>query len=101
MTDVKTSRDVTLKDRTVIPKGSRLTWVGPGDKHPETVGKFYYQGRELKMRYRNVLKVPSMKTLERWVLDGFAEDVIHGSNIEVDGTTSDGSPSWPLALGMV
>jgi hypothetical protein len=34
-------------------------------------------------------------------MDGVAQDCIHGENIEPDGVSSDGSPSWLLAVGLI
>jgi hypothetical protein len=46
------------------------------------------------------IRVPSMKTLERWVCDSVCESVF-GSQVEPDGWDSDGSPSWLLVFGLV
>jgi hypothetical protein len=96
-TEIKLHKDIALKDGTTIKKGAIITWIGPSEKFPHTVGIFSHNGIQRKFRYRSVLKVPSM----RWSMDGVAEDCIHGERIEPDGVTSDGSPSWLLAVGLI
>ena len=46
------------------------------------------------------LRVPGMKQLDRWSWDSVVESVF-GTNIEPDGWSYDGSPSWLLALGLI
>jgi hypothetical protein len=46
-------------------------------------------------------KIPSMKTLENWVIgEGICKSVF-GSSVEPDGWSYDGSPSWLLVLEMI
>ena len=53
-----------------------------------------------KEKYPDVIKVkvPSIKTLERWINDGVCK-TIDGCRVEPDGECSHGYPSWLLALG--
>ena len=46
------------------------------------------------------LRVPGMKQLEHWSWDSIAESVF-GTEVEPDGWSYDGSPSWLLALGLI
>ncbi len=98
MKTIKTLKDLKLKDQTIIPKGSELVFVRHSEM--ETVGIFDYKGRELKMRYRSVLKTPSMKSLENWTNEGMCKSVF-GSKVEADGHGVYGEPSWLLAMGMI
>jgi len=45
-------------------------------------------------------KPPSMKTLEKWSMDGVAK-ALDGCKVEPDGYCSHGLPSWLLALGYI
>lgn len=49
---------------------------------------------------RSGLKLPSQRELEWWSFDSVAESVF-GSDVEPDGWSYDGSPSWLLALGLI
>jgi hypothetical protein len=60
-------------------------------------------GRKINIRNpKGVLKmrVPSLKTLERWSFDGIAESVF-GERVEPDGHDQYGSPSWLLFFGYI
>jgi hypothetical protein len=99
METIKTPYNLKLKDGSTIPKGSTLLFVST---HPEkpSIGVFSWNGKEYRMRFRNVIKAPSMKRLERWVYDSVCESVF-GNTCEADGFDALGSPSWLLALGMI
>lgn len=45
-------------------------------------------------------KPPSIKTMERWSMDGVAE-ATDGCRVEPDGICPHGNPSWLLKLGYV
>lgn len=101
METIKTHKALTLKNGNVIPKGSTLLFVRHySECSLPTVGIFSYNGTEYKMRYRNVIKIPSMKRLERWSMDSVCESVF-GNTCEPDGHGEHGEPSWLLALGMI
>jgi hypothetical protein len=46
------------------------------------------------------LKIPSQKKLEWWSFDSVAKSVF-GTDVEPDGWSYDGSPSWLLALNLI
>ena len=46
------------------------------------------------------IKIPSMKTLEKWSEEGYAKSV-GGKTVEPDGWDSEGTPSWMILLGMI
>jgi hypothetical protein len=98
MNTIRTIKDLTLKDGTIILKGTILEWKGPSAM--ETVGLFDYNGREVKMRYRSVIKAPSINTLRKWDEEGICNSVF-GNRTEPDGHDENGAPSWLLALGMI
>jgi hypothetical protein len=98
MKTIKTIKDLKLKNGTVIPKGSELEFVRHSEM--ETVGIFDYEGRELKMRYRSVLKTPSFKSLDNWTNEGVCKSVF-GAKVEADGHGFYGEPSWLLAMGLI
>ena len=98
MKTIKTHKILNLKSGSVIYKGSTLTFVRPGDV--VTVGVFSHNGVELKMRYRSVIKKPTMRCLEKWSDDSICKSVF-GATCEPDGYGSHGEPSWMLALGLI
>ncbi len=98
MKTIKTIKDLKLKDGTIIPKRSTLVYVGIGQL--TTIGVFLYNDRELRMRFRSVLKNPSLASLERWTADSVCKSVF-GATVEPDGYGPAGEPSWLLAMGMI
>ena len=46
------------------------------------------------------IKVPGQKKLEWWAFDSVCKSVF-GTDVEPDGWSYDGSPSWLLALGLI
>lgn len=46
------------------------------------------------------LKIPSQKKLEWWSFDSVCKSVF-GTDVEPDGWSYDGSPSWLLALNLI
>ena len=98
MKTITTFKDLSLKSGESIPKGTKLEFVRPGDVI--SVGIWMMGEREVKMRYRSVIKEPSMRALEKWSEDGVCKSVF-GARVEFDGTGPLGEPSWGLALGMV
>lgn len=98
MKTIKTIKPLNLKDGSNIPQGSNLVFVRNGDM--DSVGIFSYNGRELKMRYRSVLKNPSIKSLEKWTSDSVCKSVF-GNKVEPDGFGPEGEPSWLLAVGLI
>lgn len=49
---------------------------------------------------RECKSLPSIATLEHWMMDGICES-ISGDSVEPDGLGPDGAPSWLLALGLI
>lgn len=45
-------------------------------------------------------KVPSIKTMEKWVMDGIAK-ATDGCRVEPDGICPHGCKSWLLELGLI
>ena len=95
---IKLHKTVTLKDGTILEKGTLIEFV----KHSsmETVGIWNVQGVERKMRYRTVIKQPSVRSLEKWSDDGICDSVF-GARVEPDGYGPQGEPSWLLAIGLI
>lgn len=106
---VKTKRELTYSKNPetacVIPAGTSLTVHFSGVNH----GRIYfdYNGhlRTLTCQHAfnnitGVNKQPSLKTLEKWSMDGVAKTVT-GERTEPDGTGTDGAPSWLLAIGVI
>ena len=98
MKTIKTLKDLSLKSGIKIPKGSTLTFVRPSES--DSVGIFEHNGVEIRMRYRSVLKTPSMAKLEQWCNDSICKSVF-GAQVEPDGYGTHGEPSWLLAMGMI
>lgn len=49
---------------------------------------------------RKTTKAPSVKTMERWMMDGVAR-ATDGCRVEPDGTCCHGKKSWMLILGCI
>lgn len=98
MKTIKTFQTLTMKTGEVIPKGTKLEFVKAGEV--VSVGIWMMGDREVKMRYRSVIKAPTIRTLEKWSEDGVCKSVF-GARVEFDGTGPLGEPSWGLALGMI
>ncbi|MDD2878332.1 MAG: hypothetical protein PHT60_14030 [Acidiphilium sp.] len=49
---------------------------------------------------QTITDLPSMAEIERWVSDSVVE-ATDGEDVEPDGHSPDGAPSWLLALGMI
>lgn len=45
-------------------------------------------------------KTPSIKTLEKWMMDGIAK-ATDGCKVESNGVCPHGCPSWLIKLGMI
>jgi hypothetical protein len=58
-------------------------------------------GRRVVIRLKSAgIKFPSMRKLEKWSWDSVCKSVF-GHDVEPDGWSYDGSPSWLLALGLI
>jgi hypothetical protein len=98
MKTIKASKDLSLKDGSTILKGTLIEFVRPGDL--PTVGIWNVNGVERKMRYRSIIRKPSMESLEKWSDDGICNSVF-GARVEPDGYGPQGEPSWLLAMGLI
>jgi hypothetical protein len=49
---------------------------------------------------RSITDLPTMTEIERWSTDSVVE-ATDGEEVEPDGYSPDGAPSWLLALGMI
>lgn len=106
------NRDLTSKKGTTIKEGERVEIrFDVRGKDPIREGhEFlpYYvslnteDGRRIVVSLKNApgIKKPSMRKLEHWSFDSVAKSVF-GTNVEPDGWSYDGSPSWLLALGLI
>lgn len=106
---VKTKKDLTYSKNPetacVIPAGTALTIHFSEVNH----GRIYfdYNGHlrslHCQTAFNNITginKCPSIRTLEKWSMDGVAKTVT-GQPTELDGTGPDGSPSWLLAICVI
>ena len=98
MKHITTKRQINLKDGTEIPKGTVLEYVRHGIV--VSCGVFRMGEREIVMRYRSLVKEPSVATLEKWSENGIAKSVF-GAKVEPDGYGQHGEPSWMLAAGLI
>jgi hypothetical protein len=58
-------------------------------------------GRRVVIRLKSSgIKIPSLAKLKHWSFDSVAKSVF-GTDVEPDGWSYDGSPSWLLALGLI
>ena len=90
-----TKNTLTLKTGGTIPKGTQIVaWnVGGRPNLCEVAGGY-------KVRVTSCLKMPSIKTLEKWCDEGIAKTP-SGKRVEPDGYGNDGSPSWLLVAGLI
>jgi len=98
MKTITLKKTLNLKDGTSFPVGTVLTFIRHSES--ESSGIFNHCGREMKLRYKSVLKAPSIRTLEKWEGEGYCKSVF-GARTEMDGHGPDGEPSWGLAYGVV
>jgi len=105
---VKTKKDLTYSKNPetacVIPAGTALTIhfseVNYGRVYFDYNG--HLRSLNLSFAFDNITginKRPSLRTLEKWSMDGVAKTVT-GERTEPDGTVN-GAPSWLLALGVI
>lgn len=98
MKTIKTIKDLKLKDGSTILKGTIIDFVRHGEF--ATVGIWNVGGVERKLRYRHVIKAPSIERMQKWDDDGICNTVF-GERTEPDGYGPNGEPSWLLAMGMI
>lgn len=100
-----TLRPLKLKaDGRIIPAGTACTVefsTTPDERRVPFMNVTLPDGTVLKSaRWTAYFKAPSMRTLEKWTMDSVCKSVT-GGRCEPDGYSSDGAPSWLLALGMI
>lgn len=82
---VEVTFNVRNREGKLLPEYIRLTTE---DGRSVITGRFSVVG----------IEKPSHLKLTKWSFDGVAKSVF-GSNVELDGWSYDGSPSWMLVLG--
>lgn len=92
-------KDIKLKKGGVIPKGLQVD-VRASALHPLLAAVETPDGQAYTLKYKSVIKPPSVKTLEKWEYEGFSKTPA-GKKTEPDGYDEDGFPSWLLALGYI
>ena len=114
-----TKKDITMKSGDVVPKGTRATvkflpehdpkatsiltlafdWSGPSgrDYQREPMRLGIVRAHEF---VTGISKPPGLSALQR-MSDNAAATTPTGKRVEEDGWASDGSPAWPLVLGMI
>ena len=96
-------RDVTLKDGRKFFKGEKANITFLDDTYLSVLvngDTFKTSARKGFNTFTGFCKVPSMKTLEKWVYDGIARTVT-GDRCEPDGYGEENAPSWLLVLGYI
>jgi len=93
-----------MEDGTVLCKSPGGTWTVYGRKKAEVpLGEWIEKKREYLGKlpsWQRVKGLPSMRQLEEWTFDSVCESLL-GETVEPDGYSSDGAPSWLLALGLI
>jgi hypothetical protein len=89
--------EVTFENGMMIVEGTNCATVGCTSSYGDRL-TIKASPRKYAMYFGG--SVPSVKTLERWELEGYCKTVT-GQKTEPDGYGLDGSPSWLLALGMI
>lgn len=101
----KAFRDIKLKDGKMIEKGTMLSVVpvrdNPSACRVVVLESNWSADEVLTLRWTSVKKAPSEKTLENWIFDISRPKAVNGCEVDPDGYTCDGYPSWLLALGMI
>lgn len=95
----KLYRELKLKDGTVLPQGLEVN----ARPHPEMDNVALVtvdNSREYKLRITSIKKPPSLKTLEKYVMDGISRSV-SGAKVEPDGKDADGWASWLMVVGVM
>jgi hypothetical protein len=104
-------KDMKMRDGTIIPMGTKIqmVFVRKSQNGPYAI-KITKMDSNIKptpilvsAKSPSIMAInamPSMKSLEHWVSEGFAKTVT-GKKVEPDGYGPDGSPSWLLVLGMI
>ena len=92
-----TEKTIKLKDGNTLPAGLPVTFQQDKPWLCLVQGE---RAEPFKVRVSSAFAPPCRDELEEAVSDGLCASVL-GNSVEPDGWDSDGSPSWPLALGMI
>jgi len=100
----KTTNEVVF----TIPAGSKVHVDFSPQKHSNRIFIFHPITGEVKISQTinahnwltGISKPPTLKTLEKWSMNGVAKSVT-GAKVEPDGFGPDGSPSWLLACSLI
>ena len=97
--------DVTTKSGNTFNNGIEMDLSFPQESDGRVCIATDSDGRRFRIRISSLkdkfgIRVPSMKTLEKWVDDGTCSS-IGGKSVEPDGWDSNGTPSWLIALGLI
>ena len=92
-----TQKEIKMKDGTIVPKGSPVTFLPDSDSRCLVQGE---RPEPYRVRITSAFKVPSMRSLEKYSYDGIAKSVL-GKRVEPDGRDEHGSPSWLLVIGVI
>jgi hypothetical protein len=104
-----TKRSFTSKKGVTILEGEKVSLTfdvksKTGEILPWAVRLATADGRKVAISTRSFkaagIRVPSMRKLESWSSDSVCKSVF-GADVEPDGWSYDGSPSWLLALGWI
>ena len=98
---------------TILKDGNVFGFDGGGSVYRHSFGGWRPQGKKLRSdrtREENIaalissgwkrVKLPSQRTMEKWVQDGIAKTPC-GCKVEPDGTCSHGKESWLIILGLI
>lgn len=85
-----TKKDIKLKDGSILPKGSPVTF--DGTSICLVMGK--------RVRITSAFPTPSISTMEKWNNNGVCKTAT-GAKVEPDGIDSYGCPSWLMVMGLV
>ena len=91
---MNTKKEVKLKTGEIVPKGTKVTeWKVNGND------SLCRLATGNVVRVTSVFKEPSIASLEEWS-EGIAE-AVDGAQVEPDGYSPNGAPSWLLVCGLI
>lgn len=82
-----------------IPAGSLID-IRPHSYHNEYC-TFIWNGEKVVSKYTQVIKPPTASEIAGWMYDLSDTQTIDGYDVEPDGKSPDGFPSWLMALGII
>lgn len=96
--NAKTEKAIKVKSGEILPKGSRVSFVGESAPHVCLVTG--QRPEPYRVRITSAFRAPSIEALEEQSNDGVCDSIL-GERVEPDGYDEHGSPSWLLALQMI